>query len=135
MAPHAAFIQPHPSAAPGVAPAQPPATLRYLLGLEFFGIAWRDEALGFHIYILWLRGSLGTHGPVLHLQEGKDLLHLGLVGAVGHRSALGGQNTGSHPPSVLILLKHRPWFVLFFPPDWTSSSHSWILNFLRNPVP
>lgn len=77
-----------------------------LLGLVLLCIARRNKALGVHVHCLQVRSCLARRGrQTLHLQEGLDVPHLGLVGAVGHGFAFGGQDARSLPLGVLRLLQ------------------------------
>lgn len=77
-----------------------------LLGLVLLCIACRNKALSVHLHGLQVRSCLARRGrQALHLQEGLDVPHFGLVGAVGHGLALGGQDAGSLPLGVLSLLQ------------------------------
>lgn len=69
-------------------------------------IARGNEAFSIHLHGIQVRSYLTRRGrQALHLKEGLDLPHFGLVGAVGHGLALGGQDTRSFPFCVLCLLQ------------------------------
>lgn len=77
-----------------------------LLGLVLLGVARREETLGVHLHGVEVGSRLASRGrQTLHLQEGLDVPHFGLVGAVGHRLALGGQDARRLPLGVLRLLR------------------------------
>lgn len=80
--------------------------LANLLGLVLLCIARRNKALCVHLHGLQVRSRLARRGrQALHLQEGLDAPHLGLVGAVGHCLAFRGQDARSLPLGVLRLLQ------------------------------
>lgn len=77
----------------------------HLFGLVLFSVAWGHKALRVHLHGFEVGGCLTRRGRhTLHLQERLDVLDLCPVGAVGHRLPLGGQDAGSLPLGVLILL-------------------------------
>lgn len=69
-------------------------------------VAGRNKALCVHLHGLQVRSGLARRGrQALHLQEGLDVPHFRLVGAVGHGLALGGQDARGLPLGVLRLLQ------------------------------
>lgn len=79
-----------------------------LFGLVLLGVARRNKTLGVHLHGVDVRRCLARRGrQALHLQKGLDVLHFWLVGAVGHRLALGSQDACSFPLGVLCFLQHR----------------------------
>lgn len=76
-----------------------------LFGLVLLCVAWGNKALRVHLHGLQVRSRLTRRGrQALHLQEWLDVSHFWLVGAVGHRFALGGQDACCLPLGILRLL-------------------------------
>lgn len=72
------------------------------------GVAWRNKTLSVHLHGVDVGSRLTRRGrQALHLQEGLDVLHFWLVGAVGHCLAFGGEDACSFPLGVLCLLQQR----------------------------
>lgn len=76
-----------------------------LFGLVLLCVAWGNKALSIHLHGLQVRSCLTRRGrQALHLQEWLDVPHFWLVGAVGHRLALGGQDARCLPLGILRFL-------------------------------
>lgn len=77
-----------------------------LLGLLLFGVTRGNETLGIHFHGVKVRSCLPRRWrQAFHLQKGKDVPHFGLIGAVSHRFAFGGENTRSFPLGILRFLR------------------------------
>lgn len=77
-----------------------------LFGFMLLGVARRNKAFSVHLHGIQFWGCLTRRGrQALHLKEGLDIPHFGLVGAVGHGLALGSQNACSFPLGILCLLQ------------------------------
>lgn len=76
-----------------------------LFGFMLLGVAWRNKAFRVHLHGIQFWRCLTRRGrQALHLKEGLDIPHFGLVGAVGHGLALGSQNARGFPLGILCLL-------------------------------
>lgn len=83
----------------------PPLWLLYLFGFILLMVAWRYQTVGIDAFITGRCVAMGTGVGLLHCQEGLDALYFNLETAVCEALAFGGQPTGSHPLSILLLLE------------------------------
>lgn len=77
----------------------------YLFGLVFLMVAWWHQTVSIDAFIPGCCAAVSARVGLLHGQEGVNALYFTLEAAVCKSLSFRGQTAGSHPLSVLLLLK------------------------------